>query len=139
MTALRAAIYARVSTENQRKKGKSNPAEGSCDTQAQQCRALAKSLSMAVVSEFKDEGISGDASDRPGYMALLAAAERQEFNVIVANEVSRLWRNKAETWRCVEDMQHRGVRIVTRDGYDSSRSETEYLLAFKSVSSAATG
>jgi site-specific DNA recombinase len=135
-TKLRAAIYARVSTEDQKRKGARDPAEGSCETQFANCRELAARLGAKVVHEFKDEGITGDASDRPDYVAMLAAAVRGEFDIIVSNEVSRLWRNKAETWRCVEDMQHRGIRIITRDGYDSTNAATEYLLAFISVSSA---
>ena len=133
--SLRAVIYARVSTEDQKRKGARDPVEGSCETQFRNCRELAAKLGAQVVREFKDEGITGDASDRPDYVVMLAAAVRGEFDLIVSNEVSRLWRNKAETWRCVEDLQHRGIRIVTRDGYDSTNAATEYLLAFISVSS----
>jgi site-specific DNA recombinase len=136
MSNTRAVLYARVSTQDQKRKGARDPAEGSCATQLQHCRELAAQLGATVVGEYTDEAISGDASDRPGYMAMLAAAVRGECDLIVSNEISRLWRNKAETWRCVEDMQHRNVRIVTRNGYDSASPATEYLLAFESVSSA---
>ena len=133
---MRAVLYARVSTGDQAKKGKIDPTEGSCETQFQNCREIAKRLGATVIGEYKDEGISGDANDRPGYQAVLAAANQGDCTLIIANEVSRLWRNKAETWRCVEQMQHRGIRIYTRDGYDSENPTTEYLLAFISVSSA---
>jgi site-specific DNA recombinase len=133
---LRAVIYARVSTAEQARKSARDPAEGSCETQLQLCRVEAKRLGATVVGEYKDEGITGTANDRPEYMELLAAAARGEFELILANEQSRLWRNEAETHRCVEDMLYREIRIVTRDGYDSSNDATSWSLTVKAKTDA---
>ncbi len=73
---MRAVLYARVSTGDQAKKGKIDPTEGSCETQFQNCQEIAKRLGATVIGEYKDEGISGDANDRPGYQAVLAAANQ---------------------------------------------------------------
>ena len=133
---MKAVIYARVSTAEQARKGSRDPAEGSCETQFQLCRDEAERLGATIVQEFKDEGITGEANDRPAYMQMLAAAARGEFNLILANEQSRLWRNQAETHSCVEEMTHRDIRIITRDGYDSSSEASSWFMTVKAKTNA---
>ena len=85
---MRAAIYARYSTEQQ--------SANSIDDQIRVCERLAERHGCTVVERFSDAAISGGTSERPAYQAMLTAARRREFDVIVAEDTSRLWRNMAE-------------------------------------------
>jgi hypothetical protein len=42
-----------------------------------------------VVTRFSDAAISGGTATRPGYQALLTAARRRDFDIIVTEDISR--------------------------------------------------
>src|ERR1700722_20249858 len=86
--SVKAALYARFSTEKQR--------DASVDDQFRECERAAKSAGLEVVARFEDKGISGGTATRPGYQALRTAARSGRFDVIVTEDISRLWRNRAE-------------------------------------------
>ena len=69
MTA-RAVGYVRVSTEDQAREEKSSVAD-----QERAIRKLADELGAELVQVFRDEGVSGTTSDRPGFNALVAYVE----------------------------------------------------------------
>ncbi|MFB3045241.1 MAG: recombinase family protein, partial [Acidiferrobacterales bacterium] len=54
---------------------------------------------------YSDEAMSGANADRFDYRALLEAAKRKDFDVIVVDEVSRLWRDQEEQWRAVKTLR----------------------------------
>ena len=66
MTAPRAALYARVSTDEQ-----------SPDLQVEELRRLAEQRGWRVVDEYVDRGVSGVKESRPALDALLADAHPQ--------------------------------------------------------------
>jgi DNA invertase Pin-like site-specific DNA recombinase len=78
-TALRAALYTRFSTDKQ----------ASTADQVRVCERLAEREGFTVTHRFADEAISGGTADRPGYQAMLAAARRGEFDVMVAEDFKR--------------------------------------------------
>jgi site-specific DNA recombinase len=82
----------------------------------------------SVVARFSDAAVSGGTSSRPGYQALLCAARRREVDVIVAEDSSRLWRELAEQWRALKELQDLGVHVVGH-GLDTRREESKILLA----------
>jgi site-specific DNA recombinase len=85
---MKAALYSRFSTDRQR--------DASIEDQVRECERAAKSAGLEVVARYHDKGISGGTATRPGYQAMLTAARRHEFDVIVTEDISRLWRNRAE-------------------------------------------
>ncbi len=115
---MKAAIYARYSTENQ--------SADSIEDQFRVCVRLAERQGFEVVERFSDAAISGGTSERPGYQALLAAARAKRFKVIVAEDTSRLWRSLPEQWRAVAELMDSGVHIVTQD--IDTRSENFKIL-----------
>jgi site-specific DNA recombinase len=116
---MKVAIYARYSTDMQDRT--------SIDGQYRNCEEVAAQAGYTVVARFEDEGISGTDDSRPGYRALLAAAEARKFDGIVVDETSRLTRNPWELPRICEDLAFRGQFIVAK-GFDS-RHETAQLMA----------
>jgi len=79
---MRAAIYARVSTDNQRRE--------SIDDQLRECRILCERLGFVVRSEYSDRALSGNEVRRPQYQRLLRAVRENAYQVIVSHELSRL-------------------------------------------------
>src|SRR5262245_26682088 len=52
---------------------------------------------LAITATFSDNDISATyGTPRPGYTAMMEAAARGEFDVILVFHTSRLWRNRKE-------------------------------------------
>jgi site-specific DNA recombinase len=111
--SIRAAIYARFSTEKQK--------DASIEDQFRECEDAAKSAGLEVVARFEDRGISAGTAERPGYQALLAAARRHEFDIIVTEDISRLWRNRAEFGPRSAELEDLGVHWLSCVGQDTRR------------------
>jgi site-specific DNA recombinase len=126
---MKAAIYARFSTDKQR--------EASIEDQKRVCRDYAKRENLTIVRIFSDEGESGSNAERPGYLEMLAAARNDEFNVILCEDVSRLWRDEVEQPRCVAELRFYDKHIIgINDGIDTRREGYEFLLAVKGAQNA---
>jgi DNA invertase Pin-like site-specific DNA recombinase len=104
---MRAALYARFSTEKQ--------SENSIDDQLRVCERLAERHGFYVVARFSDAAISGGTTNRIGYQQLLLAARRHEIDAIAAEDSSRLWRNLAEQAPRLAELSDLGVDVVTAD------------------------
>jgi site-specific DNA recombinase len=104
---MKAALYARFSTEKQ--------SESSIADQFRVCERLAERHDLRVVARFSDAAISGGTTGRPGYQSLLAAARKHEFDVIVAEDTSRLWRNMAEQAPRLAELTDLGIHVITHD------------------------
>jgi site-specific DNA recombinase len=114
---VRAAIYARFSTEKQR--------ETSIDDQARVCRASAAARGWEVVALHQDEGTSGSTpvAARRGGAALLADALAGRIEALLLEGLDRLSRDLVEQETIVRRLEHRGIRILgVADGYDSESS-----------------
>ena len=79
------------------------------------CQRLAERHGFTVAERFSDAAMSGGTSERPGYQALLRAARARVFNVIIAEDTSRLWRSLPEQWRAVSELMDSAAHIVTQD------------------------
>lgn len=104
---MRAAIYARFSSDMQR--------EASIADQVRNCRAYAGTQGWEVSGEhvFTDEARSGaTTSGRPGYLALMAAARARAFDVLIADDLSRLSRDAAETQNLCKRLRFLGIGLV---------------------------
>jgi site-specific DNA recombinase len=109
---MRTAIYARYSSDLQR--------QASIEDQYRTCLARIEREGWTVAAKYKDEAVSGAKADRPGYIELMKAAKAREFDVIVVEEVSRLWRDQEEQWRACKRLEYWGVHIVgCNDGIDT--------------------
>jgi DNA invertase Pin-like site-specific DNA recombinase len=120
---MRAVIYARYSTEQQR--------EASIDDQVRECKRLAVAQGSPVVDVFQDRGISAGTAQRPGYQAMLEAARRHEFDLILVEDVSRLWRSGAEFGPRAAELSDLGVHLLTLVGDDTRRDGWGLMLAIK--------
>jgi len=112
---MRAAIYARYSTDRQ--------SESSIDDQLRACREYAGRHDLVISATFADEGVSGAAiGNRPGFRAMMAAAEHVEFDILLLADLSRLSRSAGDLNKTIDRLTFRGIRVIgVQNGYDSSR------------------
>jgi DNA invertase Pin-like site-specific DNA recombinase len=104
---VKAALYARFSTDKQ--------SDSSIADQFRVCERLAATHDFVVVNRFSDAAISGGTVQRPGYQAMLEAARRRDFDVILAEDCSRLWRLLAEQAPRLAELADLGIHVVTYD------------------------
>jgi site-specific DNA recombinase len=112
---MRAALYARFSTDMQR--------AASIGDQLAACRAYCAAQNLEVVSEFEDAAISGaSTANRPGLSDLLRAADAGQFDVVVTEALDRLSRSQGDIATLYEDLRFHGISIRT-----ISESEVEEM------------
>ena len=85
-TGLRIAIYARVSTEEQR--------EGqTIDSQVAELERFCREKVWLITGIYKDEGWSGGVMERPELDRLRDDAQKAVFDAVLINDVDRLARD----------------------------------------------
>ena len=102
----RAALYARVSTDDQVQKY-------GLDSQVHELRALGghKGYAVAEGCEFLDDGYSGASLDRPGLTKLRAVARAAAIDVVLVHDPDRLSRNLAHQLVLLDEFEKAGVRV----------------------------
>lgn len=113
---MRAAMYARVSTHDQK-----------LDPQLDALRAFCGARGWAL-QEFTDFGLSGAKRDRPGLDALLAAARARRIDVVVATRLDRLARSLHQLVAMAEEFRVLGVELVVTDQQIDTTTPTGRLL-----------
>ncbi len=104
---LKAALYARVSSEEQAKRENSIPA------QLRALREYCKKNDIEIFKEYTDEGITGQISKRPAFQQMLSAAFSGKINVILVHKFDRFAR-KVELSRSVKNsLQVAKVNVVS--------------------------
>ena len=94
---------------------------------------MAELQGFEVAGTFADEAISGGTTARPGYQAMLRAARAGEFEVIVAEDISRLWRARSEFGQRSAELEDLNVHLVTCVGDDTRRDGYGLVLGIKSA------
>src|SRR5688500_13737320 len=103
ITALRAAVYRRVSRQQQAD-------NYSLGAQVKDCRRLADELGAEVVADFEDVD-SGAGWDLPGLNAMLDAARRREFSLVITADMDRLARGMAKQLAIEGELTRQGVTV----------------------------
>ena len=84
---MKVAAYLRCSTKSQVGEGKYG-----LQTQRIDIETFCAANGHEIVAEFRDEGVSGAKSDRPGFIRLLESAKRKEFGAVIVGKGDRLAR-----------------------------------------------
>lgn len=119
---MRAAIYARFSTDQQ-------SATSTAD-QERICRARAESLGLSVVGVYSDQAVSGATlvEQREQGARLLRDAFAGKFDVLVIEGLDRLSRDQVDQESTVRRLEHRHIRIVALNGYDTQMGPSRKIL-----------
>lgn len=106
---MKAALYARVSSERQAEK------DLSISAQLRALRKYAKDQSYEIVKEWVDEAESARTANRPAFQEMIAAARSKSkpFDVILVWKLSRFARNREDSVIHKSILRKRGIQVVS--------------------------
>ena len=102
---LRAAIYARFSSDLQR--------DASIEDQIRSCREYAARQGLKVVETYSDRAVSGASLMRSGMQKLLRDGRSGAFDVVISEGLDRLSRNQADIAQIYQSLLFAEVMIET--------------------------
>lgn len=121
----KAAIYARVSTDDQADKGYSLP------SQLDGCRQYIEQLGYSVVAEFREEHSGATpVTERPQGKRLTEMIKFREVNAVVVHQVDRLSRDIVDLLTTVRNWLRVGVEVYALD-VGKIESELDIVLVIK--------
>ncbi len=124
-----AAIYARVSSDRQRR-------EQTIRSQTAALRELAAARDLVVVEDlvFEDEGVSGTVLRRPGLERLRDLTVEGRFEVLLCHAPDRLARRYAYQVLLLEEFQRAGIEVIfAKEPERSGTPEDELLRQFQGM------
>ncbi|HEY6341188.1 MAG TPA: recombinase family protein [Bryobacteraceae bacterium] len=123
-----AAIYARVSSEQQRE-------ENTIASQTASLIEFAKSHDLEVPKEwvFEDEGFSGATLERPGLERVRDLAAEGQIQVVLAYSPDRLSRKYAYQILLIEELAHQGVETLFVKSPQGDSAEDQLLVQFQGM------
>jgi site-specific DNA recombinase len=125
---LRAAIYIRVSGDEQARKGYS------LDAQERACLGFAEAKGWAVVEVYRDEGKSPYKRDvrRPQFDRMMAEMDR--WDVILTKWLSRLHRRALRLLAFAEELEANGMDMASvSESFDSTTPMGKAFMGFMAV------
>ena len=122
---MRAALYARVSTDMQ--------SESSVQEQIRRCTQYAEMKGWKVVGEFTDVG-SGMNTEREGFQSLMEA----DWDVVIAYKLDRFHRSSANAQMWAKGLDEVGRNFVALD-YDIDTTSVHGRLIYTILTALDTG
>lgn len=117
---LKVALYARVSTEEQR--------EGqTIDSQIAELERFAREKGWQITGIYKDEGWSGSMLARPELDRLRDDASKKLFSIALVNDVDRLARDVSHLGIVKRDLEKHGTQVIFRK-LPAEKSPTHNLM-----------
>lgn len=98
-----AAIYARYSSHAQN--------DASIEQQVDECRAYAAAHGLRVVAVYADRALSGRSDRRPEFQRMMRAAEKRDFEVVIAYKSNRISRSVYDALRYEKKLNDAGVKL----------------------------
>ena len=102
------AVYARFSSDNQRKE--------SIDEQVRACKYYAQQTGQYdIIKIYSDEALSGfkHTHKREGFLQLMEDARAHKFEAVMVYELSRFSRNGTDTITYTEELERLGIEFVS--------------------------
>jgi DNA invertase Pin-like site-specific DNA recombinase len=108
---MRAAIYARVSTNNGQ----------SPEMQLRELREYCQRRGWQIEGEYVDAGVSGAKEHRPQLDALLAACRKRRVDAVVVYRYDRFARSLRQLVNALEEFRSLGIEFISlHEGVDTS-------------------
>lgn len=102
---LRAALYARFSTNMQR--------EESITAQMRAMHNYCKTKGWKVVAEYADKGISGTTDRRPEFQKMISDSNKRKFDIVLVHKLDRFARNRYDSVIYKSKLQRNGVKLCS--------------------------
>ena len=118
---MRAALYARVSTEDQAKEG------FSLDAQIKRLEAYCRVRGWDVAGIYRDEGCSGRNTDRPEYHRMMA--ESDQWDILLVMKMDRIHRNSVNFTLMMDDLRMKGKEFNSmQDKFDTTTAMGRFVM-----------
>ncbi|MBC7107578.1 MAG: recombinase family protein [Methanomassiliicoccales archaeon] len=118
---MRAALYVRVSTEDQAKEGFSIPA------QLKRLHSYCKARGWEIAGEYIDSGYSGRDVKRPAYQKMMQ--EKDNWDVIVVLKMDRIHRNSKNFATMMEDLRRWGKEFNSmQESFDTTSAMGRFVM-----------
>lgn len=88
---MKAVIYARYSSDNQR--------EASIEGQSRECAAFAEKNGITVLRHYIDRAISAKTDNRPEFQNMIKDGNKKLFDMIIVWKLDRFARNRYDSAR----------------------------------------
>ena len=125
---MKAAIYARYSSDNQR--------EQSIEDQVRVCQNYALKQGIEVLNDhiYADEARSGSIRDRKGLDALMKSCEEKRFDIVLVDDSSRISRDVYYFNQLLCRFIYLHVRLISiSDGLDTQEENAKVGYQFRSI------
>ncbi len=123
---MRAALYARVSTQDQ-----------NCEHQLRELREYAARRGWEVPGQYIDQGWSGAKASRPELNRLMQDARKRRFDAVLVWKLDRWGRSVADSIKTIQELASLGIRFIavtqnidTDDANPMSRFLLHIMAAF---------
>ncbi len=117
----RAAIYTRVSTEDQAKEG------FSLDAQLEKLRSYCKARDWEIAGEYVDDGYSGRNVKRPAYHKMIEEIKRWDTLLVI--KMDRIHRNSKNFMMMMEYLKKEGKEFVSMtESLDTSTAMGRFVM-----------
>lgn len=118
---MRAALYVRVSTEDQAKEG------FSLDAQVKRLESYCKVRDWTVSDIYRDEGFSGRNIDRPEYKRMMN--ESDGWDVLTVLKMDRIHRNSVNFTLMMDDLRRKGKDFIsTQEKFDTTTAMGRFVM-----------
>lgn len=126
---MKAAIYIRVSTQEQADEGYSVGA------QTERLTAYCKAKGWTVYQTYTDGGFSGSNTDRPALDKLIKDVKKKKVDIVIVYKLDRLSRSQKDTLYLIEDVFLKyGVGFVSmNENFDTSTPFGRAMIGILSV------
>lgn len=120
---VRAALYARVSTEEQAEEGVSLAA------QLDYLRTYCDIHGLEIAGEFVDDGYTGRNAKRPAYQRMFEPDVRSTWDMLVVVKMDRIHRNSREFMAMMDDLKRHHQQFVSaNDQIDTSTAVGRFVM-----------
>lgn len=119
----RAALYARVSTDEQALEGYS------LDAQMKYMEDFCEVQGLQIAGRYVDDGYSGTNIHRKAYQRMFSSAERKNWDVLVVLKMDRIHRNSKNFMLMMEDLSKHGQEFIsTQDRINTSTAVGRFVM-----------
>jgi len=102
---MKAAIYARYSSDNQR--------EESIDAQVRAIREYCGRNGIRIVRTYTDEARSATTADRPGFLQMIQDSNLSLFDVVVVHKLDRFSRDRYDSAFYKRQLKMNGIKLLS--------------------------
>ncbi len=119
--SMRAALYARVSTDDQAREG------FSLDAQIKRMTAYCRVRGWDVADIYRDEGFSGRSADRPEYSRMMSESDR--WDIILVLKMDRIHRNSVNFAAMMDRLRAEGKDFNSmQDKFDTTTAMGRFVM-----------